>query len=70
LRQFDSNEEYFLGSIVTFENDNNKKEVIDGQHRLTTLIFIACIYAKFGNMQDEKSKSTQKRIAHMFVENK
>ncbi|PIY07027.1 MAG: hypothetical protein COZ21_01940 [Bacteroidetes bacterium CG_4_10_14_3_um_filter_31_20] len=62
--KFDSNEEYFLGSIVTFENDNNKKEVIDGQQRLTTLmLLLRAFYAKFGNMQDEKSKSTQKRIS-------
>ena len=27
--KFEKNEEYFLGSIVTFENENNKKEVID-----------------------------------------
>ena len=59
-----SNEEYFLGSIVTFENDNNKKEVIDGQQRLTTLmLLLRAFYAKFGNMQDENSKSTRERIA-------
>jgi len=62
--KFDSNEEYFLGSIVTFENDNNKKEVIDGQQRLTTLmLLLRAFYAKFGNMQDENSKSTRERIA-------
>ncbi|HAW59701.1 MAG TPA: hypothetical protein DCX03_11985, partial [Bacteroidales bacterium] len=62
--KFDSNEEYFLGSIVTFENENNKQEVIDGQQRLTTLmLLLRAFYAKFGNMQDEKSKSTQKRIS-------
>ena len=62
--KFDSNEEYFLGSIVTFENDNNKKEVIDGQQRLTTLmLLLRAFYVKFGNMQDENSKSTRERIA-------
>ncbi len=62
--KFDSNEEYFLGSIVTFENEKNKKEVIDGQQRLTTLmLLLRAFYAKFGNMQDEKSKSTQQRIS-------
>jgi uncharacterized protein with ParB-like and HNH nuclease domain len=62
--KFDSNEEYFLGSIVTFENDNHKKEVIDGQQRLTTLmLLLRAFYAKFGNMQDENSKSTRERIA-------
>jgi hypothetical protein len=62
--KFDSNEEYFLGSIVTFENDRNKKEVIDGQQRLTTLmLLLRAFYAKFGNMQDENSISTRERIA-------
>jgi uncharacterized protein with ParB-like and HNH nuclease domain len=63
-QKFEKNEEYFLGSIVTFENENNKKEVIDGQQRLTTLmLLLRAFYAKFGNMQDENSKSTSERIA-------
>jgi uncharacterized protein with ParB-like and HNH nuclease domain len=62
--RFDSDEEYFLGSIVTFENDISKKEVIDGQQRLTTLmLLLRAFYEKFGNMQDENSKSTRERIA-------
>jgi uncharacterized protein with ParB-like and HNH nuclease domain len=62
--KFDKDEEYFLGSIVTFENENNKKEVIDGQQRLTTLmLLLRAFYTKFGNMQDENSKSTRERIA-------
>jgi hypothetical protein len=62
--KFDSNEQYFLGSIVTFENDRNKKEVIDGQQRLTTLmLLLRAFFAKFDNMQDENSKSTRERIA-------
>jgi len=61
---FDGNEEYFLGTIVTFENENNKKEVIDGQQRLTTLmLLLRAFYAKFGNMKDENSKSTRERIS-------
>ncbi len=62
--KFNSNEEYFLGSIVTFENEKSKKEVIDGQQRLTTLmLLLRAFYAKFGNMQDENSKSTRERIS-------
>ena len=62
--EFDKNEEYFLGSIVTFGNENNKKEVIDGQQRLTTLmLLLRAFYAKFGNMQDENSKRTSEKIA-------
>lgn len=63
-QKFEKNEEYFLGSIVTFKNENNKKEVIDGQQRLTTLmLLLRAFYAKFGNMQDDNSKSTMDRIA-------
>lgn len=32
--KFDKNDEYFLGPIVTFKNDQGKMEVIDGQQRL------------------------------------
>ena len=54
--RFDSdNDEYFLGPIVTFKNDDGKLEVIDGQQRLTTLmLLLRAFYAKFGNMQDER----------------
>ena len=38
--RFNRNDEYFLGPIVTFINDNNKMEIIDGQQRLTTLMLL------------------------------
>jgi uncharacterized protein with ParB-like and HNH nuclease domain len=60
---FDDNEEYFLGSIVTFKNENGKSEVIDGQQRLTTLMLILrAFYDKFANMQDKNSVLTRDRI--------
>lgn len=61
--KFDSNsDEYFLGPIVTFKNDN-KMEVIDGQQRLTTLmLLLRAFYEKFGNMQDENSKKTRENL--------
>lgn len=62
--KFNSDDEYFLGSIVIFENDKGKKEVIDGQQRLTTLmLLLRAFYAKFGNMKDENSIRTSERIA-------
>lgn len=62
--RFDSdNDEYFLGPIVTFKNEDGKLEVIDGQQRLTTLmLLLRAFYAKFGNMQDENSKTTRANI--------
>lgn len=56
-------EEYFLGPIVTFKNENGKLEIIDGQQRLTTLmLLLRAFYAKFGNMNDKNSLRTKKNI--------
>lgn len=62
--KFDRNkDEYFLGPIVTFKNESNKMEVIDGQQRLTTLmLLLRAFYEKFGNMQDENSKKTRENL--------
>lgn len=60
---FDDNEEYFLGSIVTYKNEQGKSEVIDGQQRLTTIMLILrAFYDKFANMQDKNSRLTRDRI--------
>ena len=60
---FDSNSEYFLGPIVTFKNDKDKMEVIDGQQRLTTLmLLLRAFYSKFGHMQDKQSRATKQNI--------
>lgn len=54
---FDDKEKYFLGSIVTYKNENNQSEVIDGQQRLTTLMLILrAFYDKFSYMEDTASK--------------
>lgn len=62
--KFDTDSEYYLGSIVTYKNeDTGKKEVIDGQQRLTTLmLLLRAFYVKFRNMQDEQSKATRENI--------
>jgi len=63
-QNFNKDDEYFLGSIVTFKNDNGKLEVIDGQQRLTTLmLLLRAFYVKFKNMQDEDSKLTKDMIS-------
>lgn len=60
---FDENEEYFLGAIVTYKNDQGKSEVIDGQQRLTTLMLILrAFYDKFAKMKDRNSILTRERI--------
>lgn len=63
LEKFDDTEEYYLGPIVTFKN-NDKIEVIDGQQRLTTLmILLRAFYDGFTNANDKKCVSTKTRIA-------
>jgi len=63
-QKFDSsNDEYYLGPIVTFKNEEGKLEIIDGQQRLTTLmLLLRAFYSKFGNMQDENSIATRENI--------
>ena len=57
-------DEYFLGPIVTFKNDANKLEIIDGQQRLTTLmLLLRAFYSFFGNMKDNNSKKTAEDIS-------
>lgn len=62
--RFDSeNDEYFLGPIVTFKNEDKKLEIIDGQQRLTTLmLLLRAFYSKFDNMRDENSRMTREII--------
>lgn len=57
------NDRYFLGTILTFPNEDEKSEVIDGQQRLITfLLMLRAFYAAFGNMQDDASKNVRKKI--------
>lgn len=63
---FDSdNDEYFLGPIVTFKNEENgKQEIIDGQQRLTTLmLLLRAFYSRLSKMNDENTIKTREIIA-------
>lgn len=63
--QFKKDAKYYLGSIVTFVNKekDNKKEIIDGQQRLTTLMLLLRVfYTKFEGMNDNFSVETRKNI--------
>lgn len=63
---FDSeNDEYFLGPIVTFKNqDTAKSEIIDGQQRITTLmLLLRAFYVKLLNMKDNNTIKTRDAIA-------
>ena len=61
--KFRTTDEYFLGPIVTFKNDDGKQEIIDGQQRLTTLmLLLRAFYARFGKMKDSDTKLVQERV--------
>lgn len=61
-------DEYFLGPIVMFKN-NEKLEIIDGQQRLTTLmLLLRAFYKKYGNMKDENAVTTSKLIEQCIWE--
>lgn len=61
--QFNDSDEYFLGPIVTFKNDDKKMEIIDGQQRLTTLmLLLRAFYNKLGRMQDTRSLKMKEDI--------
>ena len=61
--KFNKEKEYFLGPIVTFENTEHKKEVIDGQQRLTTImLLLRAFYDRYSKMMDPQSKTTRENI--------
>lgn len=56
-------DEYYLGPIVTFRNQNKQQEIIDGQQRLTTLmLLLRAFYVLYGEMQDDNTKRTREAI--------
>ena len=60
---FNSNDEYFLGPIVTFKNADGQLEIIDGQQRLTTtMLLLRAFYDKFANMKDKQSVKMREAI--------
>lgn len=59
----DQNGSYFLGSIVSFENENAEQEIIDGQQRITSLfLLLRAIYTKLINGDDANSDAAQNFI--------
>ena len=62
--KFNKDDEYYLGPIVTFRNDKEKLEIIDGQQRLTTLmLLLRAFYEKFQYAKDSNTVTTRNNIA-------
>lgn len=54
---------YFLGSIVSFENDSGEQEIIDGQQRITSLfLLLRAIYTKLTLGDDAATDAAQNFI--------
>lgn len=61
--QFHDTDEYFLGSIVTFKNDDGQLEVIDGQQRLTTLLLLfRALYNSYQVNQEANAKTIKANL--------
>lgn len=61
---FKSSDEYFLGTIVTYRNEDGQSEVIDGQQRLTTvLLLLRAFFDRFERMSDQPSQDMRKNIS-------
>lgn len=57
------NEFYYLGSIVSFENENCEQEIIDGQQRMTSLfLLLRAIYTKLTTSEDSHTAAAQNFI--------
>lgn len=59
----DQNGSYFLGSIVSFENEIGEQEIIDGQQRITSLfLLLRAIYTKLIHGDDAHTDAAQNFI--------
>ena len=62
----DDKDEYFLGTIVTFKNEYDQNEVIDGQQRLITLLLLLrAFYEAFGENQNRTYSRISECIWHL-----
>ncbi len=60
---FDKTSFYFLGPVVTFINNNNQSEIIDGQQRITTImLLLRAFYNKLKIGEDKESKLAKEDI--------
>src|SRR5699024_11902016 len=62
---------YFLGTIVSYENDSGEQEIIDGQQRITSLfLLLRALYSKLNSMTETKEvdrKSTRLNSSHVSI---
>lgn len=62
------NATYFLGCIVSFENENGEQEIIDGQQRITSLfLLLRAIYTKLVNGVETKESKNFKQLIEKCI---
>ena len=54
----DENNTYFLGTIVSYENDNKEQEIIDGQQRITCLLYTSLHESRLAKENAKKVPSS------------
>jgi hypothetical protein len=58
------NGSYFMGSIVSFENEKGEQEIIDGQQRITSLfLLLRAIYSKLTKGDDANTDAAKNFIS-------
>lgn len=64
IADFDADEDnYFMGTILTFKNKSKEYEVIDGQQRIVTfLLMLRAFYRAFADAQDDSIKTVRQKI--------
>lgn len=68
-----SNEDYFCGSLVLVDNDNDKRfDIIDGQQRITTFTILSCIFRDvyFDSLGNKAKDFIKNSIQDQYEENK
>lgn len=59
----ENNGSYFLGSIVSYENDDGEQEIIDGQQRITSLfLLLRAIYTRLTDTLESERTAAAKNF--------
>ena len=58
-----SGSDYFLGTIVTYKNETNDDEIIDGQQRITSfMLLLRAFYKKLEDMVEDREVNNLKNL--------
>lgn len=70
-RKQNANKNYFLGTLLLHNKDNNSSDIVDGQQRLTTsVIFIASALQAWNKIDEKQQKSLKEYFIYSDIEEK